>query len=136
MGKFTPPNYLFMLNDGRYIKINLVKDFPNYKLPSDNLGDEKWHCTVIKNFGNNQLNIGDVRLIDINYIRKIGTTCKSFYKDNVLYRVSKQTELDNYESKLIPITDNGKLYLLIKNILVDDAKDEEAKKNNIQITYV
>jgi len=143
MGKFIYPNYLFILDDGRYININLARDYPNYRLPMGSLASKQWHCTVIKNNGNEELSLGDIRLIDRSYIRKIATTCKSFFKDNVIFRKSNQTELDKYESKLQPLSDNGKVYLYIYNIIKEEMeqkrKEHEQKITNnpsIKVTVV
>ena len=138
MGEFRYPNYVFVLNDGRYLNIDLANDYPNYRMPLGNLGNEQWHCTVIKILGNTDLSLGDIRLVDRSYIRKIATTCKSFFKDNVIFRKSTQTELDKYESKKFPISDNGKVYLYIYNILEEEAErgrqEQEQEKRLKQST--
>jgi len=117
LAEFNGDSYVFRFNDGRFINIDLSTLFPNYKIPESNLAAPLWHFTAIKNNGNQSINLGDIKLFKRDIVRKYNTLCAKYTYNNVLYRKSTQTELDKYESKLEPITDNGKLYLYIENII-------------------
>lgn len=123
LAEFNGDSYVFRFNDGRFINIDLSTLFPNYKLPDSNLASPLWHFTAIKNNGNQFINLGDIKLFKRDTVRKYNTLGTKYTYNNVSYRKSTQTELDKYESTLEPITDNGKLYLYIKDII-----DSENKK--------
>ena len=124
LGEFNGDDFVIRFDDGRFINMDLGNDFPNYKLPYNNLACELWHFTAIKNYGNNLVKLGDVKLFERDEVRKINTLCTKFFKEKVLYRLTTQTELDKYESTLDPITDNGKLYLFI----LDSLEKEKMRK--------
>ena len=46
LAEYRFPYFTFRFDDGRWIEIDLVKDFPNYKLPSYGYAFDKWHFTV------------------------------------------------------------------------------------------
>ena len=130
LAEFNGDSYVFRFDDGRFINIDLSTFFPNYKLPDSNLATPLWHFTAIKNNGNKSINLGDIKLFKRDTVRRFNTLCTKYSYNNVLYRKSTQTELDKYESKLEPITDNGKLYLYIENII--DIENNNIENNNIE----
>ena len=135
LAEFNGDSYVFRFDDGRFINIDLSSSFPNYKLPEFNLSSEFWHFTAIKNNGNQSINLGDIKLFKRDTVRKINTLCTKYSYNNVLYIKSKQTELDRYESTLEPITDNGKLYLYIKDIIDSENKNKNTIKS-IRKTFI
>ena len=135
LAEFNGNSYVFRFDDGRFINIDLSVSFPNYKLPESNLGSQVWHFTAVKNYGNQDVNLGDIKLFKRDIVRKYNTLCAKYSYNNVLYRKSTQTELDKYESKLEPITDNGKLYLYIENIINienDNIENDNIENDNIE----
>ena len=130
LGEFNGEEFIFRLSDKRWIDINLARDFPTYKLPYNNLDDDKWHFTAQES--NQNTKKGDVKLFDKEYIRRINILCKSFYNDGILFTKTTQIELDKYESKLEPITDNGKLYNYIMELVQKDIEE----KSSIRTTLI
>ena len=130
LAEFNGNSFVFRFEDGQFINIDLSSYFPNYKLPNSNLASPLWHFTAIKNNGNNDVKIGDIKLFERDKVRKSNTLGIRYTYNNVSYRKSTQTELDKYESTLKPISDNGKLYLFIKNII--DKNDNNIKNDNIK----
>jgi hypothetical protein len=129
-GEFNGEEFIFRLSDKRWIGIDLAKYFPTYKLPYNNLADDKWHFTAQDS--NDIIKKGDVKLFDKDYVIGINRLCKSFYNNNILFKKTTQIELDRYESKLEPITDNGKLYNYIMELVQKDIEE----KSSIRTTLI
>lgn len=134
LAEYSFPYFTFRFDDGRWIHIDLVKDYPNYKLPSYGYACDKWHFTVKKiNSKNTNYKIGDIRLFDKKFIKKLGTIVKRIYLDDIEYNKSTQTELDKYESIHVRDSDNGKVYLQI----VKEMNEEVCPQNyENQITKI
>jgi hypothetical protein len=131
LGKIIYPNFQFDFNDGRYIEIDLVKDYPNYKLVENNLYNDIWHFTVINDYNSiNRKDKGDIENIPYKDIKhfNINTTIVNY--KNVTCRKSTQTEYDKYLYKIDQNNDNGRLYKYIYDVIEEDIKkkDLELKK--------
>jgi len=134
------PYYVFRIDKEDPISINLSDYYPNYKLPRVELGSENWQFTVIKS-DNDSFKLGDIHEFSRDEIRKINTVCKSFTKNGVLFRKTKQTELDEYEYNTFKTTDNAKVYKLILDILIERDKNDnfeeiDLSSPNFKITEV
>ena len=135
LGKYMAENDTFMFNfdDGRWIEIDFA-EYPNYKIVSNTLDNEKWHFTVISdsisdsitnnisdsidddNEINNDKNIGEVKLFNYRELRQIETNITSFRKNNILYRKTTQTEFDRFMSQKDDTNDNGKIFRLFDTL--------------------
>lgn len=127
LGKLKYPNYEFTLDDGRWIDIDLVKYYSNYRLVKNNISDENWDFTVTNSLDEN--NIGNV--IDIPYkkIRHFNAFPNIVLYKNVTCKRSTQTELDKYLYKIDKSNDNGKLYKYIYDIIHEDLENKKNKKS-------
>jgi len=129
LGEFKDSNYVFYLNDGRWINIDLSNKFPKYRLPMTNLGNEYWQFTIIKSKSiNPYYKLGDIHYFKREFIRKFNTCCRQFERVGITYRLTKQTELDKYEYRNSLNTDNAKLYAYIYQILETDVKEKSKVK--------
>ena len=128
--EFDGEKFIFRLNDTRWIRIDLARYYPTYKVPFNNLKDVQWHFTAQNS--NDTIKKGEVKLFDTNYIRGIHILCKSFYNKDIIFTKTKQIELDKHESLLEPITDNGRLYNYIMELVQKDLD----KKSNITTTLI
>ena len=143
LGKFMGQYYLFNFNDGRNIRVNIDKDYPNYRLPMNNLGDDYWQFTIIKTASINlYFKIGDVHHFKRDYIRSFNTCCIKFTRLGVTYRKTTQTELDKYESIYYIYADNAKLYRYIYGMIDVDKPTEngvgldDTLETNVTIDYL
>lgn len=129
LGKLKYPKYEFTFDDGRWIDIDLVNNYPNYRLVKNNISDEKWDFTIIKCL--NHKNIGNVIEIPYEKIRHFNAYPNIVTYQNVTCKRSTQIELDKYLYKIDKSNDNGKLYKYIYDVV----KDDKDKKNKfIEIT--
>ena len=141
LAEYSFPYFTFRFDDCRWIQIDLVEDYPNYKIPSNGYGCDKWHFTVKQiNSKNTTYKIGDIRMFDTKFIRKLGSIVKRIFLDDIEYKKSTQTELDKYESIHSPNSDNGKLYLqMLKEMREYEnkiTKTSNINNTSIQVTEV
>jgi hypothetical protein len=127
-------SYVFRFDDGRYTYIDLLNDYPNYKWCKKSLCDEYWHVTIIKNNSKIPKIIGSIEEFEYLKLRKINTNIKKFWSDDILYRMSKQTEYDKYLFNKKTNCDNAKLFNLLNSMYEEEEK--ETINNKIKITYV
>jgi len=108
LGKFTLPYFHFIFSDNKYIKVNLVKYFPNYRLVRNSVSDEYWDYTIIK--ANDSSLINTIKAFKYTYLKIKGLQYMEFSCDDLLYRKSSQLEYDRHQYESDKESDNGKLY--------------------------
>ena len=129
LGEFNDPYYIFYFDDGRWINIDLSDNFPKYRLPCTNLGNEYWQFTILKSeLINCYYKLGNIHYFKREFIRSFNTCCKKFKRAGITYRKTTQTELDKYEYINNLNTDNAKVYEYIYKIVEEDIKKKEIEK--------
>lgn len=120
---YTPEGFKFIFDDERYTIIDLVKDFPRYRVPESKVNEQMCYYTVKEvdinydNIHKNKYQVGDVLYIDKK------ARFKFFSKDGILFKKTTQSELDYYEYKKGINTDNAKVYKTIKKLLSKKIKE-------------
>lgn len=92
-------------DDGRWINIDLVNDFPNYEIIYNNFGNPFWF--YISQDGENiikKLNVLDIR----KKCSKFNNTCIN----DVVFKIATQTEYDKYSDNV----ENKKLYTILERL--------------------
>ena len=98
LGKYIDEMFVFTYNDGKWTLIDLIEDFPNYKIVYNKLGVNKYYY-INKN-----------NLIMTNYLKKI------VIKNDEKFLLAEQYKLDKFYFDNNYDNDNSKLYRLLKNI--------------------
>ena len=98
LGKYIEEMFVFKYNDGKWTLIDLVEDFPKYKIVYNKLGVNKYYY------------LNENNLIMTNYLKKI------IRKNDKKFNLIEQYELDKYYFDNNYNNDNSKLYKLLNNI--------------------
>ena len=120
LGEFMPHdyNYKFVFDDGRWIGLDLARDYLNYRVPFSDIGSNEWHFTAIES--KRDEDIGSIKLFNYDELRKINTNIRLYRENGILYRKSTQTELDKYMYKTQPQSANGRVYKLLEMLYTKD----------------
>ena len=129
LNKYDHPYFKFVFNDNRWINIDLVNDYPHYKLVENNIWNNIWKFTIIKHTDDNY--IGTIK--DFNYkdIRHFNANPNIISFNNITYKKTNQTEYDKYMFQINPNNDNSRLYKYLYDIL-----EEEKDNRFVEITLV
>lgn len=92
-------------DDGRWINIDLVNDFPNYHIIYNNFGDPFWFYIS----QNGEKTIKKLNVLDI---RKKSSKYNNTYVDDVPFKIASQTDYDKYCNN----DENNKLYKLLDRL--------------------
>ena len=98
LGKYIEEMFVFKYIDGKWTLIDLVYDFPKYKIVYNKLGANKYYY------------LNEDNLIMTNYLKKI------IIKNDKKFNLIEQYELDKYYFDNNYNNDNSKLYKLLNNI--------------------
>ena len=98
LGKYIDEMFVFKYIDGKWTLIDLVDDFPKYKIVYNKLGANKYYY------------LNEDNLIITNYLKNI------IRKNNIKYHLAEQYDLDKYYFNNNYNNDNSKLYKLLNNI--------------------
>ena len=98
LGKYIDEMFVFKYIDGRWTLIDLVEDFPKYKIVYNKVGTDKYYY------------LNENNLIMTNYLKKI------IIKNDKKFNLIEQYELDKYYFDNNYNNDNSKLYKLLNNI--------------------
>lgn len=151
LAEFCPieNEYVFRFDDNRYTFIDLSREYPNYREPNGKTFNNKWHFTIIKNKGKLNKKIGDVEEFEYLKLRKFNTNVKEFWKNNILYRKTTQTEYDKFRFLQDSRSDNGKIFYHLYSLFYNESfleeinleSDDNLQSSNnqtykYQITYI
>ena len=129
LDKYDHPDFKFIFNDGRWINIDLVNEYPNYKLVENNIWNNIWKFTIIKHPDSNY--IGTIKDFYYKDIRHFNANPNIISFNDITYKKTIQTEYDKYMFQINPNNDNSRLYKYLYDIL------EEEKYNRFaEITLV
>ena len=128
LGKIVYPYFQFIFDDKRYIDIDLVRDYPNYKTIQNNIHHDTLYFTVIDDYNlTNKKEKGDIKEIQYKDIRHFNPKPTIVNYKNVTYILSTQTEYDKYLYKVDKNNDNAKLYKYIYDIIKKDFEYKQKK---------
>lgn len=97
-------------DDGRWIGIDLVNDFPNYHIIHNTFGDPFWY--YISQDGENT-----IKKLNVLDIRKKFSKYNNTSVNNIVYKIATQTEYDKYNDDNY---DNRKLYNMLERLWNSD----------------
>ena len=100
LAEYRDEGFIFRFTDSYWIHIDLVRDYPNYKIVYNKPGIKKWYYTNCDTL--------EVKLFNKNQ--------KYIIKDNIKYLSSTQFELDEYLYKQHSNCDNALLYGFLKGL--------------------
>ena len=101
--------FIFRFDDGQWIGINLVNEYPNYKTIDYN--NVKIYMKVVNILNNNnKLNINDVIPFSIYDLKNVKSNFTRHKDNKAIYKRATQTDYDKYEYNLNKKNDNSKLY--------------------------
>ena len=128
--------FMFRFDDGKWIGIDLVNNYPNYKIIDYN--NTKIYCKVINILDyefNKNISINDIKTFSIYDLKNCKTNFSKYRENNIIYKKATQTDYDKYIFKHNKKSDNSKLYSYLKSLYYNNPNPNNPS-NNIHTTLI